>query len=100
MIGAKRLDKLSVRDVKIRLNQVRTTCQCCAQGKDAARTMPRCCAAGRCCKQFPSDWTSHQASRVLRSAQRGGSRRAGRPQRRESGASDHTANAAPDVLER
>ena len=68
MIGAKRLDKLSVRDVKLRLNQVRTTCQCCAQVNDAARTMPRCCAAGRCCKQFPSDWTSHQASRVLRSA--------------------------------
>lgn len=67
-LGTKRLDKLSVRDVKLWLNQIRTGCQCCAQGKDAARKNPRCCAIGRCCRQSPSDWTSHQALRVLRSA--------------------------------
>jgi len=55
LIGGKRLDKLSVRDVKLWLNQVRTTCQCCAQGKDAARETPRCCALSQCCSQHPSD---------------------------------------------
>ncbi len=68
MIGAKRLDKLTVRDVQLWLNRVRLTCQCCAQGKDAARKTPRCCAIGQCCTQHPSDWTSHQALRVLRTA--------------------------------
>jgi integrase len=68
LIGTKRLDKLNVRDVKLWLNHVRTRCQCCAQGKDAARKTPRCCAIGQCCQQRASDWTSHQALRVLRSA--------------------------------
>jgi hypothetical protein len=36
-IGAKRLDRLQVRDVQTWLNRVRATCQCCAQGKDARR---------------------------------------------------------------
>jgi hypothetical protein len=67
-IGAKRLDKLSVRDVQIWLNRLREQCQCCAQGKDVRRGKPRCCAIGRCCNQIPKDWTVHQAWRVLRSA--------------------------------
>jgi hypothetical protein len=36
-LGTKRLDRLQVRDVQIWLNKIRQTCQCCAQGKDAAR---------------------------------------------------------------
>src|SRR5205085_9046246 len=36
-LGNKRLDKLTVRDVQTWLNKVRTTCQCCAQGKDTRR---------------------------------------------------------------
>jgi integrase len=67
-IGAKRLDKLSVRDVQVWLNKLREQCQCCAQGKDARRGEPRCCAIRRCCNQTPKDWTVHQAWRVLRSA--------------------------------
>ena len=45
-LGAKRLDKLSLRDVRAWLNQLRDTCQCCAQGKDARRpaSKRRCCA--------------------------------------------------------
>jgi hypothetical protein len=67
-IGSKRLDKLLVRDVQVWLNKLREPCQCCAQGKDAKRRAPRCCAIGRCCDQIPKDWTVHQAWRVLRGA--------------------------------
>jgi integrase len=67
-LGTRRLDKLGVRDVQSLLNELKTRCQCCAQGKDAARRAPRCCAAGRCCNQVPAEWTVHQALRVLRSA--------------------------------
>jgi len=67
-LGAKKVDKLTVRDVQVWLNALRTRCQCCAQGKDAARPTPRCCAAGKCCHKVASDWTVHQAWMVLRGA--------------------------------
>jgi hypothetical protein len=45
-LGSKRLDKLTLRDVRSWLNKLRDTCQCCAQGKDARRSekQRRCCA--------------------------------------------------------
>ena len=75
-LGAKRLDKLTVRDVRGWINGLMTTCQCCAQGKDAKRPerdadpkrRRRCCALGRCCEQFPSRRTVQDARTVLRSA--------------------------------
>ncbi|WP_088284761.1 site-specific integrase [Kineosporia sp. A_224] len=67
-LGPKRLDKLTVRDVQTWLNRLRSTCQCCAQGKDLARATPRCCAKGLCCEQVASDWTVRSAWTVLRSA--------------------------------
>jgi len=67
-LGRKKLEKLTVRDVQLWLNQLRTRCQCCAQGKDANRDVPRCCAVGECCQQVASEWTVHQAWTVLRSA--------------------------------
>lgn len=67
-LGARRLDKLSVRDVQAWVNALRTRCQCCAQGKDAARSTPRCCAVGECCRQVASEWTVRQAWTILRSA--------------------------------
>lgn len=67
-LGAKRIDKLTVRDVQTWLNRLRTRCQCCAQGKDEARNVPVCCARGECCRQVPRDWTIRQAWTVLRSA--------------------------------
>ena len=67
-LGEKRLDKLSVRDVQRWMNELRTRCQCCAQGKDRARPVPRCCARGECCEQVASEWTRHQAWTVLQSA--------------------------------
>ena len=66
-LGRKRLDRLSVRDIRLWLNELKERCQCCAQGKDAARATPRCCAIGKCCQQLPSEWTIHQAWTVLRS---------------------------------
>jgi integrase len=66
-LGAKRIDKVTVRDIQTWLNKTRSTCQCCAQGKDAKRTQPRCCAAGSCCRQMPSEWTIRTAWGVLRS---------------------------------
>ncbi|NLT56837.1 MAG: hypothetical protein GXX79_20185 [Actinomycetales bacterium] len=68
-LGKRRLDKLTVREVQTWLNTIKKTCQCCKQGKDAARpeTKRRCCAVGRCCGQLPLEWTVHQAWTVLRS---------------------------------
>lgn len=67
-LGTRRLDKLTVRDVQAWVNALRTRCQCCAQGKDAARETPRCCAKGECCHQIASEWTVRQAWTILRSA--------------------------------
>ena len=67
-LGNRPLDKLMVRDVQVWVNALRTRCQCCAQGKDAARAVPQCCAIGECCHEVASDWTIHQAWRVLRGA--------------------------------
>lgn len=69
-LGKKRLDKLTVRDVRAWLNSSRTICQCCAQGKDARRpeNRQRCCAKGSCCKQYASERTIRDAWTVLRSA--------------------------------
>lgn len=66
-LGKKRMDRLTVRDVRVWLNDLKSRCQCCAQGKDRARAVARCCAAGNCCQQLPSEWTVHQAWTVLRS---------------------------------
>ncbi len=67
-LGKRRVDKLGVRDVQSWLNELKVRCQCCAQGKDAARERARCCAKGACCRQVASDWTVHQAWTILRSA--------------------------------
>jgi len=53
-IGKKRIDKLTVRETQTWLNKLPGNCQCCAQGKDAKRRTPRCCAIGACCEDFPS----------------------------------------------
>jgi integrase len=67
-LGLRKLDKLTVRDVQAWMNVLRTRCQCCFQGKDAARDKPKCCAVGECCHQVASEWTRHQAWTVLRAA--------------------------------
>lgn len=69
-LGRKRLNKLAVRDVRRWLNTLAETCQCCAQGKDAARgrRQRRCCAIGQCCQQRLSRRTIADIRAVLRSA--------------------------------
>jgi len=69
-LGIRRLDKLTPRDIRHWLNQLRQTCQCCAQGKDARRSEDsrRCCAAGKCCGQVISARTLKDARDTLRAA--------------------------------
>ena len=69
-IGAKRLDRLQVKDVQTWINKVARTCQCCAQGKDAARpsVKRRCCALGNCCNAVPSDSAIKGLRATLRAA--------------------------------
>ncbi len=69
-LGKKRLDRLQTRDVQRWLNKLAKTCQCCAQGKDAARPedRQRCCAVGACCKSFAGRRTVQAVRNTLRAA--------------------------------
>jgi integrase len=69
-LGAKRLDKLQVKDIRQWLNKLGRICQCCAQRKDAARpeSKRRCCATGKCCQEILSPGTRTTARNALRAA--------------------------------
>ena len=69
-LGGMRLDRIQVKDIRQWLNKLDRICQCCAQGKDAARPEPkrRCCAIGNCCGDFLSPGTRKDARNVLRAA--------------------------------
>lgn len=69
-LGPRRLDKLTVRDVREWLTKLATVCQCCAQGKDAKRDVGRrkCCAVGDCCESFPSRRVIQGSRDALRAA--------------------------------
>jgi len=69
-LGAKRLDKLQVQDIRQWLNKLGRICQCCGQGKDADRPerKRRCCAVGKCCHEVLSAETRKDARNVLRAA--------------------------------
>jgi integrase len=69
-LGSRRLDSLQVRDVQAWLDQLPHVCQCCAQGKDAARPAgrQRCCAIGACCHRYPGRRTVQAARDTLRAA--------------------------------
>ncbi|MGW0508840.1 site-specific integrase [Streptomyces olivaceoviridis] len=69
-LGGKRLDKLTVRDVREWLTKLAGICQCCAQGKDAkrAKARQRCCAVGECCEAYPSRRVVQAARDALRAA--------------------------------
>jgi integrase len=71
-LGDRRLDRLQVRDVQTWINRLATTCQCCAQGKDAARpeAKRRCCARKppACCRNHPSPRMVSDIRNTLRSA--------------------------------
>jgi integrase len=69
-LGSKSIDKIQVIDVRQWLNKLAVTCQCCAQGKDAARpeNKRRCCAIGKCCGEILSARSRKDARDVLRAA--------------------------------
>ena len=69
-LGARRLDRLSVRDIQTWINEVARTCQCCAQDKDAARAQKnrRCCAIRKCCENRLSSRTVSDIRACLRAA--------------------------------
>ncbi len=69
-LGSIRLDRLQTRDVQNWLDRLASTCQCCAQGKDAARRESRrcCCAAGACCGSYSGRRTVQAARDTLRAA--------------------------------
>ncbi|MFB6622108.1 tyrosine-type recombinase/integrase [Streptomyces sp. NPDC056374] len=65
-LGAKKLARLTTRDVRTFLDGLRTTCQCCAQNRDSARRS--CCAIGQCCNKRLSPLTVTYVHAVLKSA--------------------------------
>jgi integrase len=69
-LGAKRLDKIQVRDIREWSNRLAVICQCCAQQKDAKRPEPkrRCCAIGKCCHETLSVRSRKDARDTLRAA--------------------------------
>jgi integrase len=69
-LGAMRLDKIQVKDIRRWLNKLSLICQCCAQGKDSSRPegKQRCCAQGKCCGDYLSPGTRKDARNVLRVA--------------------------------
>ncbi|WP_406270394.1 site-specific integrase [Streptomyces sp. NBC_00191] len=69
-LGTKRLDKLTVRDVREWLTKLAAVCQCCAQEKDAKRAPNRrkCCAVGDCCESYPSRRVIQGSRDALRAA--------------------------------
>ncbi|WP_406000908.1 tyrosine-type recombinase/integrase [Streptomyces sp. NBC_00829] len=67
-LGKKKLTKLTAKDIRTWLNQLRTTCQCCTHGIDARRDQPLCCAAGQCCHKLLSPLTLAYIHSVLKSA--------------------------------
>ncbi|MEV7833485.1 site-specific integrase [Streptomyces subrutilus] len=67
-LGKKKLAKLTAKDVRTWLNQLRTTCQCYARGIDTRRDQSRCCGAGTCCSKRLSPLTLAYIHSVLKSA--------------------------------
>lgn len=69
-LGPKSLARLQVRDVQTWINKLATTCQCCAQNKDARRPEKRrrCCALGTCCHSVLSPRSLSDVRATLRAA--------------------------------
>ncbi|ALO11720.1 Phage integrase [Streptomyces venezuelae] len=65
-LGAKKLARLTARDVRTFLDGLRTACQCCAQDRDSIRQS--CCAIGQCCGRQLSPLTVTYVHAVLKSA--------------------------------
>jgi integrase len=69
-IGKRKLKTLQASHIRAWLNELRSTCQCCAHGRDAGRRQPRCCALPNpeCCHAVLSASSIRHILRVLRAA--------------------------------
>ncbi len=72
-IGNRKLKSLQASHIRAWLTGLQTRCQCCAQGKDAARgrkSQARCCALvpAKCCNDALSASSIRHILRVLRAA--------------------------------
>jgi integrase len=68
-LGAKRLDRLQVQDVKTFMDALRRKCLCCANGLDKIRPVERrCCSVGRCCQHYSTVRQIQFVHAVLRNA--------------------------------
>src|SRR5690606_34321567 len=69
-LGNHKLRTLNSREVRAFINDLRTRCQCCSQGKDADRPTPRCCAMrpANCCRDTLSINSIRHVLKVLRAA--------------------------------
>ncbi|MEH0544141.1 tyrosine-type recombinase/integrase [Streptomyces sp. B21-105] len=65
-LGAKKLARLTARDVRTFLDHLRITCQCCTQERDIDRRS--CCTIGQCCDKRLSPLTVTYVHSVLKSA--------------------------------
>ncbi|MFI1941255.1 tyrosine-type recombinase/integrase [Streptomyces purpureus] len=65
-LGTKKLARLTARDVRTSLDNLRTTCQCYNQERDTGRFS--CCAIGQCCGKRLSPLTVTYVHSVLKSA--------------------------------
>ncbi|MDO0926032.1 tyrosine-type recombinase/integrase [Streptomyces sp. TG1A-8] len=65
-LGAKKLARLTARDVRTFLDRLRVACQCCTQERDTDRRS--CCAIGQCCSKRLSPLTVTYVHSVLKSA--------------------------------
>ncbi len=69
-LGKKRLGKLMARDVRLAVTRIREACQCCRNGWDEIREVPRCCSlkGGKCCASRLSVRSVQYIHAVLRNA--------------------------------
>ncbi|MFD1273288.1 tyrosine recombinase XerC [Streptomyces kaempferi] len=69
-LGKKKLNRLSLADVRRFLSEFKASCLCCLRGADQDRPEGKrsCCSVGRCCKRAPSARTVQYIHAVLRSA--------------------------------
>jgi integrase len=72
-LGKRKLRALQAQHIRAWLNGLRTTCQCCAQGKDTERAKKgkaRCCAKkpAECCGQVAGTGTLRYLLRLVRAA--------------------------------
>lgn len=69
-LGKTRINRLNAHTLQPWINKLAGICQCCDQGKDAARPeeKQRCCAVGQCCEQHLSSRSLRDVRDCLRSA--------------------------------